>query len=93
MKVGALVRSSHENFDGSGYPDQLKGEAIPLGSRIISVCDAFSAMTTDRPYRRAMTHPTAAAELRRCADSQFDAQVVEQFLLALGCRYSLADAA
>jgi diguanylate cyclase (GGDEF)-like protein len=84
IKVGALVRSSHENFDGSGYPDRLKGEAIPLGSRIISVCDAFAAMTTDRPYRPTMTPAAAAAELRRCAGSQFDAQVVEQFLLTLG---------
>jgi HD-GYP domain-containing protein (c-di-GMP phosphodiesterase class II) len=92
ISVGALVRSSHENFDGSGYPDRLKGEAIPLGSRIISVCDAFDAMTTDRPYRPAMTPATAAAELRRCAGSQFDAQVVEQFLLTLG-RRSLSKAA
>ena len=84
IKVGALVRSSHENFDGSGYPYRLKGEAIPLGSRIISVCDAFAAMTTDRPYRPTMTPAAAAAELRRCAGSQFDAQVVEQFLLTLG---------
>jgi len=83
INVGALVRSSHENFDGTGYPDRLKGEAIPLGSRIISVCDAFDAMITDRPYRAAMTPATAASELRRCAGSQFDPQVVEQFLLTL----------
>jgi diguanylate cyclase (GGDEF)-like protein len=93
INVGALVRSSHENFDGSGYPDRLKGAAIPLGSRIISVCDAFDAMTTDRPYRPAMTHARAAAELRRCAGSQFDAQVVEQFLLTLGRHRSLPKAA
>ena len=65
MKVGALVRSSHENVDGSGYPDQLRGGAIPLGSRIISVCDAFDAMTTDRSYRRAMSDEQAIAELHR----------------------------
>jgi diguanylate cyclase (GGDEF)-like protein len=93
MKVGKLVRSSHENFDGSGYPDQLKGEAIPLGSRIIAVCDAFDAMTADRPYREAMSVEMAVAELRRCAEGQFDPRVVEHFCAALHQRRSLATAA
>ncbi len=74
--VGAIVRSTHENWDGSGYPDGLAGEAIPLSARIIAVCDAYSAMTSDRPYRGAGTPDEAIAELRRCAGQQFDPQVV-----------------
>jgi two-component system, cell cycle response regulator len=75
--VGAIVRSTHENWDGSGYPDGLAGESIPLAARIIAACDAYSAMTSDRPYRSARTPEDAAAELRRCAGRQFDLQVVE----------------
>jgi two-component system cell cycle response regulator len=71
-----MVRSSHESFDGSGYPDALKGDQIPLGSRIIAVCDAFDAMTSDRSYRSAGTTERAIAELRRCSGSQFDPRVV-----------------
>jgi diguanylate cyclase (GGDEF)-like protein len=76
-EVGVIVRSTHENWDGSGYPDRLAGEAIPLAARIIAACDAYSAMTSDRPYRAALTPHEAVAELRRCAGQQFDAQVVE----------------
>jgi HD-GYP domain-containing protein (c-di-GMP phosphodiesterase class II) len=75
--VGRLVRSCHEDWDGSGYPDGLAGEQIPLVARIVCACDAFSAMTTDRPYRRARTDEEALAELERCAGTQFDARVVE----------------
>ena len=75
--VAALVRSSYERFDGSGYPDGLAGEAIPLGSRIIAVCVAFSALTSNRPYRPARSPEEALAELRRCAGTQFDPRVVE----------------
>ena len=75
--VGRLVRSCHEHVDGGGYPDGLAGEAIPLVARIVCCCDAFSAMTTDRPYRAARTADEALAELRRCAGTQFDADVVE----------------
>jgi diguanylate cyclase (GGDEF)-like protein len=82
-EVALLVRSSHERFDGGGYPDQLGGDAIPIGSRIVCVCDAFDAMTTDRPYRRAMTPNDALAELKRCSGSQFDPQVVEAFQATL----------
>jgi two-component system cell cycle response regulator len=82
-RVAAIVRSTHENLDGTGYPDGLAGEAIPLGSRIIYVCDAFHAMTTDRAYRPAVDEETALAELRRCAGSQFDADVVDAFCAAL----------
>src|SRR4051812_36213065 len=75
--VGRLVRSCHEHWDGRGYPDQLAGEAIPLVARIVCACDAFSAMTTDRPYRAARTEDEALAEMQRCAGTQFDPQVVE----------------
>ncbi len=75
--VGEIVRSTHENWDGTGYPDGLAGEAIPLAARIIGVCDAYSAITSDRPYRAARTPEEAVAELRRCADRQFDRTVVQ----------------
>ncbi|HEV3012030.1 MAG TPA: HD domain-containing phosphohydrolase, partial [Actinomycetota bacterium] len=74
-----LVRATHERFDGSGYPDGLTGEQIPLGARIIAVCDAFSAMTASRPYTAQRTVPEAIAELRRCAGTQFDPAVVDLF--------------
>jgi HD-GYP domain-containing protein (c-di-GMP phosphodiesterase class II) len=75
--VGRVVRSSHEHWDGTGYPDGLAGESIPLGARIVATCDAFSAMTTDRSYRAALPHDAAVAELRSCAGTQFDPRVVE----------------
>jgi two-component system, cell cycle response regulator len=75
--VGTIVRSTHENWDGNGYPDGLAGEAIPRAARIIGVCDAYSAMTSDRPYRAARTRAEAVAELRRCAGTQFDERVVD----------------
>ncbi len=74
--VGVIVRSSHEDFDGSGYPDGLAGESIPIEARICTACDAFSAMTTDRPYRLGMDEDAAVSELRRCAGTQFDPVVV-----------------
>jgi HD-GYP domain-containing protein (c-di-GMP phosphodiesterase class II) len=77
--AGRLVRSSHERWDGQGYPDRLAAEAIPLGARIIAVCDAFDAMTTDRPYRSAISVDEALEELRRCAGTQFDPEVVAAF--------------
>jgi two-component system, cell cycle response regulator len=82
-RVARLVRSSHENYDGTGYPDGLVRREIPLGSRIIAVCDAFDAMTTDRPYRQAVEVAGAVSELRRCAGTQFDPDVVERFCEAL----------
>ena len=74
--VGRLVRSCHEHWDGNGYPDRLAGEAIPLVARIVCACDAFSAMTTDRPYRAARTEAEAIDEMVRCATTQFDPDVV-----------------
>jgi len=76
-RVGTIVRASHEDYDGRGYPDGLAGDAIPIEARICSACDAFSAMTTDRPYRAAMPVELAVAELRRCAGTQFDPCVVD----------------
>jgi diguanylate cyclase (GGDEF)-like protein len=81
--VGAVVRSTHENWDGTGYPDGLAGEAIPLSARIIAACDAYSAMTSDRPYRAARTQEDAIRELRRCAAQQFDPTVVDLLCDAL----------
>jgi two-component system, cell cycle response regulator len=82
--VAEIVRASHERWDGDGYPDRLAGERIPLGARIVSVCDAFHAMTTPRPYQRTLSREEALAELHRCAGTQFDPAVVEVFcVLAL----------
>ena len=82
-EVGPLIRSCHEHWDGNGYPDRLVGEEIPLVARIVCTCDAWSAMTTDRPYRRALSHHAAVAELRNCAGTQFDPRVVAALLAAL----------
>jgi diguanylate cyclase (GGDEF)-like protein/PAS domain S-box-containing protein len=84
-----LVRSSHERYDGKGYPDGLAGADIPLGARIIGVCDAYDAMVSDRPYRASLSPAEALAELNRCAGTQFDPAVVEVFgevLLDVGQR-------
>jgi HD-GYP domain-containing protein (c-di-GMP phosphodiesterase class II) len=75
-RVARFVRSSHEHYDGHGYPDGLAGESIPIESRIVTACDAYSAMTTDRPYRAAMRVDEALEELRDSAGTQFDPQVV-----------------
>ena len=77
--VARIVRASHERYDGAGYPDGTAGEEIPLGARIVAVCDAFDAMVTTRAYRAAMPVEAALAELRHCAGSQFDPAVVEAF--------------
>ncbi len=89
--VASLVRSSHERWDGDGYPDRLKGEAIPLGARIISVCDAFDAMTSDRPYAKSVDAAKAVAELQRCAGTQFDPAVVNAFVAVSEQRRLAAD--
>ena len=77
--AGRLVRASHERFDGGGYPDGLAGSNIPLGARIIAVCDSFDAMLAERPYSSPRSACDAMAELRRCAGGQFDPVVVEAF--------------
>lgn len=81
-----LIRATHERFDGLGYPDRLTGEEIPLGARIIAVCDAFDAMTSSRPYREAVDTRAAIDELCRCSGSQFDPSVVEAAEEVLGSR-------
>ncbi|MFA6451122.1 MAG: HD domain-containing phosphohydrolase, partial [bacterium] len=75
-----IIRHHHERYDGYGYPDVLKGDDIPLLSRIIHIADAYDAMTSDRPYRRALTHDLAVQEIRKHSGSQFDPNVVDSFL-------------
>ena len=82
-EVGHVVRSCHERWDGDGYPDGIAGEGIPLAARIVCCCDAWSAMTTDRPYRRALPEQKATAELRRCRRTHFDPQVVDALVSVL----------
>jgi two-component system, cell cycle response regulator len=77
--IGAIVRSTHERWDGTGYPDGLEGSEIPLAARIIAVCDAFASTTSARLYRNAISPSEALAELRRCASSQFDPEIVRTF--------------
>ena len=84
-EVGRVVRAHHERVDGGGYPDGLTGDQIPIAARIICVCDAYSAMTTDRSYRAAMPRAEAFAELRREAGRQFDPDVVEALLKVVEC--------
>jgi HD-GYP domain-containing protein (c-di-GMP phosphodiesterase class II) len=75
--IVADVRHHHENFDGTGYPDQIAGKQIPLGSRIIMFADTIDAMTTDRPYRKGMGQPEVMAELLRCRGKQFDPDICD----------------
>jgi putative nucleotidyltransferase with HDIG domain len=82
--IARIVRHEHERFDGGGYPDALAGQEIPIGARIILACDAYHAMTSDRPYRRAMPHADAIHELASCAGTQFDPAVTE---VLIGCLY------
>ena len=82
--VARIVRHEHERFDGGGYPDGISGEQIPIASRIILACDAYHAMTSDRPYRAALPHSVAIGELAKSAGTQFDPQVTE---MLIGCLY------
>jgi HD-GYP domain-containing protein (c-di-GMP phosphodiesterase class II) len=82
-EVGSIVRSCHEHWDGRGYPDGLAGEQIPLIARIVSCCDAYSAMTTDRSYRRALSEEVAIEELRAHAGTQFDPDVADALIRVL----------
>lgn len=92
-EIGTVVRSSHERYDGGGYPDGLAGEEIPIESRIIFACDAFSAMTTDRPYRSAIPIEAAIAELEDNAGGQFDPAVVAVLVGQVRDRYGIPIAA
>ena len=82
--IAPIVRHEHEHWDGSGYPDRLRGHNIPIGSRIILACDAYEAMITPRPYRPAMTARPRVAELRAGAGTVYDPEVVEALLDLLG---------
>ena len=88
--VRTIVRHAHEHWDGQGYPEGLSGEQIPLGARIVLAVDAYHAMTSDRPYREAMSHPDACKELEDNAGTHFDPEVVEA-LLAVLSRLQAAD--
>jgi putative nucleotidyltransferase with HDIG domain len=95
LKLLHIERSAilyhHEYFDGSGYPEGLKGEQIPLLARILAVADAYSAMVSDRPYRKAIDKLTAAKELIRGSGKQFDPQIVEVFLKILNTQANAAE--
>jgi HD-GYP domain-containing protein (c-di-GMP phosphodiesterase class II) len=86
QEVRPIVRHCHEHWDGSGYPDGKRADEIPLESRIILVCDAFHAMTTDRPYRKRLSTAEACRRLRQGAASQFDPRVVDVYLGVLAER-------
>jgi HD-GYP domain-containing protein (c-di-GMP phosphodiesterase class II) len=79
IPVAQAVRSSHERWDGDGYPDGLAGEEIPIASRIVFVCDAYDTMRSKRAYSEPLSHEEAVAELRRGAGTQFDRKVVDVF--------------
>jgi HD-GYP domain-containing protein (c-di-GMP phosphodiesterase class II) len=82
-EAALLVLHHHERLDGRGYPSRLRGNEIPLGSRLITVADSYDALTTNRPYRTARTRSEALTELHRCSDTHFDRQVVNAFCAAL----------
>jgi HD-GYP domain-containing protein (c-di-GMP phosphodiesterase class II) len=82
-RIREVVVHHHERFDGTGYPDSLKGEEIPLGARILAVVDAYLNMTCDRPFAQRLTPEQATAELERCTGTQFDGMIVRRFLLVL----------
>jgi putative two-component system response regulator len=84
VRAREYVKHHHEYYDGTGYPDGLEGETIPIGARIILVSDAYDAMTTDRPYRQAIGHDKAIAELKKMAGKQFDPRVVDALLAFIG---------
>jgi HD-GYP domain-containing protein (c-di-GMP phosphodiesterase class II) len=90
-RIGATVRACHERYDGRGYPDGLAGQDIPIAARIVFCCDAFDAMTTDRPYRRARPVADALAEMRACSGSQFDPQTVAALEVVLADEPRLAE--
>ena len=91
-EIGGIIRSAHERYDGTGYPDGLEGEEIPAESRVVFACDAYNAMTTDRPYREARSAAEAIEELRGNAGTQFDPTVVEALARVVGRELATAGA-
>ena len=83
-RIAPVIRHHHERWDGTGYPDGIAGENIPIESRIVAVLDSFDAMTADRVYRKAPGRDFAISELRRCSGTQFDPRAVAAFLKILG---------
>ena len=79
-RVGEVVRSCHERWDGRGYPDGLVGDENPIAARIVFACDAYNAMTTDRPYREAMPREAAIAELQSNTGTQFDPRIISALM-------------
>jgi putative nucleotidyltransferase with HDIG domain len=77
-----IILHHQERFNGEGYPKGLKGEAIPLGSRILAICDAYESMTSERPYRKRISHKAAIEEIRKCSGAQFDPDLVQPFIRA-----------
>ena len=75
-----IIRHHHESYDGRGYPDGLKGQEIPLLSRVITLADSFDAITSDRPYRKGLPFATALAEIERCKGTQFDPDLADVFM-------------
>ncbi|MGZ5487481.1 MAG: HD domain-containing phosphohydrolase, partial [Candidatus Aminicenantales bacterium] len=82
--IGRIVRAHHERYDGNGYPDKLKGREIPLGARIMAIADTYDSITSERPYRKAASHRYAVKEIIGCSGTQFDPEVVENFLEIAG---------
>ena len=83
-EIGRIVRAHHERYDGTGYPDKLKGREIPLGARIMAIADTYDSITSERPYRKAASHRYAVKEIIGCSGTQFDPEVVENFLEIAG---------
>lgn len=83
-EIGRIVRAHHERYDGTGYPDRLKGREIPLGARIMAIADTYDSITSERPYRKAASHRYAVKEIISCSGAQFDPEVVENFLEIAG---------
>jgi putative nucleotidyltransferase with HDIG domain len=78
--LAVIVRHHHENWDGSGYPDGLRGEGIPIGARVLAIVDCYDALTSDRPYRRALSHPCAVAMIYERRGTMYDPEIVNAFL-------------
>jgi len=89
-EASLVVLHHHERLDGRGYPGKLKGDAIPLGSRIIAVADTYDAMTTNRPYRKAMSTDQSLTEIERCSGSQFDPEAASAFISYMGASVAAA---